>query len=474
MQVGKSNTSRLPCIGTGRAVAECMTILAAIDFSPVSARAMAVAQHWGKRLNEPVELVHVVSPPVGLPHEIGAGLAVFSEALHNAGIQQLEKLRATMANDGTEVRTKILFGDAELELPEYAAASSASMLVLGTHGRHGAARLFLGSTAERAVGHATVPVLVVPQRSVEGLTDTTKTGTLEIVAALSVGAQGDAVRKWLRAFRERIACNVTFVHVFNSAAEHRRLGIEGPYDDLDDDPELLALLRRDLLPLTALPGSGSTSLVLRSDWGKGPDPIAWEGTTDTADLLVIGIRRGKHLGAHGGAATLRAATVPVLCLPTAATIEAADADRIPRLARVLVATDLSASGNRAVPHAYQLVRAGGGRVDILHVVEAPETMGGLTKERQAVLERELAHLVPTDAELRGIQTRITIVGSDSAKEAILQAAERIRCDVIVLSSHGRSGVARTVLGSVADSIIREATRPVVVVGPKNGTQGAST
>lgn len=451
-----------------------MSILSAIDFSPVSIRAVAVAQHWSNRLKEPLELVHVVSPPIGLPHEIGSGLAVFSEALHNAGIQKLENLRASMANQGIEVRTKVLFGDAETGLSEYAAASSASMLVIGTHGRHGAARFFLGSTAERAIGHTTVPVLVVPQDAVEGLADHTKGGTLEIVAALSVGAQGDAVRKWLHALREQIACNVTFVHVFNASAEHRRLGIEGPFDDLDDDPELLAFLRRDLLPLTVLPGSGSTSLVLRSDWGKGPDPIAWEGTTDTADLLVIGVRRGKHLGARGGAATLRAATVPVLCVPTAASVEPVAIDRIPRLARVLVATDLSASGNRAVPHAYQLVRAGGGRVDILHVVEAPESMGGLTQERQGLLEREITRLIPTDAELRGIQTRITIVGSSTPKEAILQAAERIRCDVIVLSSHGRGGVARTVLGSVADNIVREATRPVVVVGPKTTTQGTST
>jgi len=452
-----------------------MTIVAAVDFSPISARATAVAQHWARRLQLPLELVHVVSQPVGLPHELGTGLSVFSEALHSAGTKQLETLRAELAKDGLEVRTKVLFGDAEIELPEYAAASNAAMLVVGTHGRNGAARFFLGSTAERTVGHATVPVLVVPQAATEGYTDGNKGDALEIVAALSVGAQGDAVRKWLKTLRERMPCNVTFLHAFDSESEHRRLGIEGPFDDLGDDPELLALLRRDLLPLTNLPGKGTSSLVLRSDWGKGPDPLAWEGTADAADLLIIGVRRGRRLGSHSGTDTLRAATIPVLCIPSApGEAEASSHTAIPRLARVLVATDLSATGNRAVAHAYQMVRAGGGRVDILHVVEASDIPGGLSPENEGKLTAELRKLVPSDAELRGIQTRVAIVNAHSAKDAILQAANRLRSDVIVLASHGRGGLTRTVLGSVADSIIREATRPVVVVGPKTGTEGAST
>ncbi|MDZ4697349.1 MAG: universal stress protein [Deltaproteobacteria bacterium] len=443
-----------------------MKILAAVDFSEISLRAAAVAQHWAKRLDAGLELVHVVNPPPGLPHELGEGLAVYSAALVVAGEKQLETLRKTIDPEGRTVTTKVLIGNADTELPDYASVTSASMLVLGTHGRSGAAHFFLGSTAERVVGHSKIPVLVVPQDALEGLADRANTDALEIVAALSAGAQGDAVVNWCKALRQRVDCNVTFVHVFDSAAEHQRLGIEGPFDDHGDDPELLSVLRRDLLPHTVLPGNGTTSLVLRPYWGKGSDLIAWEGATDSAHLLVLGVRGGKHLGSRNGAQTLRSATVPVMCIPTVPAAEVVVDTGIPRLGRVLVATDLSEVGNRSVRHAYQLVRGGGGRVEILHVVDVPIKEGGLTVDLEAELTARLRGLVPLEAELRGIHTRITVVRSDSAKESILQAAERIRPDAIVLSSHGRSGVARTVLGSVADAIIREATKPVVIVGPK--------
>jgi nucleotide-binding universal stress UspA family protein len=58
---------------------------------------------------------------------------------------------------------------------------------------------------------------------------------------------------------------------------------------------------------------------------------------------------------------------------------------------------------------------------------------------------------------------VTVVDGGAAKEAIVQAARRLGADTIVVGSHGRTGAARAVLGSVAEAVVRHADRPVYVV-----------
>lgn len=152
---------------------------------------------------------------------------------------------------------------------------------------------------------------------------------------------------------------------------------------------------------------------------------------------------------------------------------------IPTYRKVMVTTDFSTVGNRAIPHAYAVLPKDGGTVILCHVVEVPELPNPLyahysavrvlsPTERQALREtvlRSLEALVP--AEVRGqpmISTELRVVETPGAvHEVICQEAGALNVDLLVMASHGHSGMARLFLGSVAERVLRSADRPVLIV-----------
>ena len=72
-------------------------------------------------------------------------------------------------------------------------------------------------------------------------------------------------------------------------------------------------------------------------------------------------------------------------------------------------------------------------------------------------------MIPADAQALGITTHISVIDGGKPAETIVAAAERLNVDAISLGSHGRSGVARAVIGSVAEAVVCGARRPVLVV-----------
>jgi nucleotide-binding universal stress UspA family protein len=149
---------------------------------------------------------------------------------------------------------------------------------------------------------------------------------------------------------------------------------------------------------------------------------------------------------------------------------------IAKLERVLVTTDFSDLAAAAIPYAYALV-ARGGKVHLLHVVE-PITLPnplyahyrpGRTPtpaERSAQLaelRERLAGLVPADTRGRGIETAFEVEEGPDVAQKVGDCAERVGADAVCIASHGRSGLVRTLLGSVAEDVLRRARRPVFVV-----------
>jgi nucleotide-binding universal stress UspA family protein len=114
----------------------------------------------------------------------------------------------------------------------------------------------------------------------------------------------------------------------------------------------------------------------------------------------------------------------------------------------------------------------GGVVHLCHVHEralpspayayADET-GALSPAGRADLESRLRALVPAWARDLGIEARVTVIDGGQAASEITRAALRLDADAIALASHGRSGVKRALLGSVAEEVLRHAKSPVYVV-----------
>jgi nucleotide-binding universal stress UspA family protein len=146
------------------------TILCPVDFSKGSDRAVEQAGVLANAIGAQVELLHVYQlPALGLPDgmiTMTPGLLTVPPefiAKRTAEAQDvLEMHRDQLAGRGVRATTQLIEGNPTECIVERAKQLGASMLVLGTHGHSGFKRFVLGSTAERVLRLAEVPVLTVP------------------------------------------------------------------------------------------------------------------------------------------------------------------------------------------------------------------------------------------------------------------------------------------------------------------------
>lgn len=144
--------------------------------------------------------------------------------------------------------------------------------------------------------------------------------------------------------------------------------------------------------------------------------------------------------------------------------------------RILVPTDGSEGSERVVEHAVRLAEVHGATVHGLYVVNSGSFAGlpmessweGLDEMLRADAEEAVAEVrrIATDADIPA-ETKI-IDGSPSRE--IVEYAEREGCDLVVMGTHGRGGLDRLLLGSVAEKVIRASNVPVLTVrvGPDAG------
>jgi nucleotide-binding universal stress UspA family protein len=135
--------------------------------------------------------------------------------------------------------------------------------------------------------------------------------------------------------------------------------------------------------------------------------------------------------------------------------------------RVLVPHDLGPASDDAFQWAVRLVRASGGRIDVFHAVPlVPTVLTGPEGIAAAVEGGDLESIhAAVVARVRGTDVAVDVevaIAADAA-EAILLRSKRTRADLVVMGTHGRNPLARAVLGSVADYMVRHAECPVLTV-----------
>jgi universal stress protein A len=135
--------------------------------------------------------------------------------------------------------------------------------------------------------------------------------------------------------------------------------------------------------------------------------------------------------------------------------------------KILFPTDFSHTGDAALALAVSLARERGAKLLIVHVEEPPAAYGGgemyygLPDPATEDLERMLKEVVPSDPQV-GYEHRL--VTGDPAT-AIPRVAEEDDVDLIVMGTHGRTGLMRLLMGSVAEAVVRRAPCPVLVYKP---------
>jgi nucleotide-binding universal stress UspA family protein len=436
-----------------------MTVLCATDFSPSSLAATDLAAALARRFGEEMLVLHVVEP-LAIPPEAPTGADVWTRGMMQAAEASMARAARGMSTGGLTVETRILMGGAGTLILDVARDCQASFVVLGTHGRKGPAHLFLGSVAEHVARHAPCPVIVT--REGLGGRPWFEDGPLRLAAALDGTSANATALSWIRDMSSVVACDVTAIRLYWPPEAASRYGIDEPWLGSEGSPELLRLLRRDLaVQIEPLSPDGVPRIRLRAGGRDAAEVLSAEAAALQPDALVLAVPHGRH---HWTALSLpgvlRSAPVPVICIPPGV---ATSTRPIPEVRSLLVAVDLSDASQELVRRAYGQLRAGGGQVELLHVHTTEPPSAPLSPERRSVVEAQLRALVPPDARSFGIETRVSVVEARTADEAILQAADRGGVDVIAIGSHGRSGLKRAVLGSVAESVARHASRPVVIV-----------
>ncbi len=139
-------------------------ILHPSDFSRASGAAFKKAVEMAKAGRGELMLVHVLNPVVPVAGEGYISPKMYEEiaASSRAWAQkQLDKLVTKAKASGVGAKGSVLEGSAHAQIARFARSKHADLIVMGTHGRSGLAKLFLGSVAGRVVAAAPCPVLTV-------------------------------------------------------------------------------------------------------------------------------------------------------------------------------------------------------------------------------------------------------------------------------------------------------------------------
>jgi len=143
------------------------------------------------------------------------------------------------------------------------------------------------------------------------------------------------------------------------------------------------------------------------------------------------------------------------------------------ITRILVPMDFSEESSRAAEYALSLAAKLGASVELLHVVEDPIASGAwgaeayvvnvpdLITELEADAKRRLAS-IKAGYEAHGVPIETSVVTGSPAR-TIVALAEGQECRLIVMGTHGRSGLSHMLLGSVAERVVRTAPCPVLTV-----------
>jgi nucleotide-binding universal stress UspA family protein len=436
-----------------------MAIVCGTDLSERSRPAIAAAAAIARSMREPLWLVHVVQGAELLEPECRERLVA---SARKALDSEADRVAATVPG----VHRSVLVGQAVPGLLSVARGENARVVIVSSQG-HAASPLYrVGGTSERIALESPYPVMVVRdaapfQAWARG------DRPLRIVVGVDFTASSLTAIRWVKALRRAGPCDVVFGHVYDGVAVLRRYGRNGAQSLVEPDPGAERLLARDLAALVGdVEGEGRVDFRVHLSLGRFADEVVALADAERADLVVLGThhRRGPARLWSVSSGVLHFGRTSVATIPTtAATLLGPEG--LPELKRVLVPTDLSETSGWTVAFAYALLGRRGGDVHLLHVVHPPAGIAERSAD-DAELAARVRALAPAAAAREGITTHVEIVHG-AVVAAVCAAAERLGVDVVCVGARGESRFT-ALLGSVVAGILRESTRPVLVVRPPAG------
>lgn len=150
--------------------------------------------------------------------------------------------------------------------------------------------------------------------------------------------------------------------------------------------------------------------------------------------------------------------------------------------KILITHDGSVFSSKALPHAASLVKKYDAQLIVLQVIDAmvrilpaitttPATIGtqevmeDLAKQERKSAKNSLSK-IKADFENAGITDIKIVIEEGDARDVIIKTAKKNACDLIIMSTHGWSGLKRVFLGSIAEDVVRKAPCPVLLIKVK--------
>ena len=155
--------------------------------------------------------------------------------------------------------------------------------------------------------------------------------------------------------------------------------------------------------------------------------------------------------------------------------------------KILIALDYDPTAQKIAETGYGLAKAMNARVVLLHVISDPvyysslnyspimgfdgfNSIDTIQQETADELEKTAQNFLEESKRFLGDETIETIVSRGEFGNTILETAQKINADIIVMGTHGRRGLDKILVGSVTENILRHTSIPLFII-PTKGIQG---
>jgi nucleotide-binding universal stress UspA family protein len=267
------------------------SILIATDFSEASEKALRYSLALARFYESKFCLAHIVSS-LGLTMAGPPAIAACEEAVSRDAADLEASLIQTGALTGIQHKFIVRQGELWTELREIIRQESADLLVVGTHGRHGIAKLFLGSIAEQIFRHAYCPVLTIGPHCDGGPRFGTSSTRPTFLFATDFGPVSLHGLSQAVAVADQFGAKLAFLNIVPAAPSHTDEGLS----NCPADARMRTLQR-----LTEVAGNAGVDLKpeLYAEFKSGR-PVS-EKILETAerlgaDLIIMGLHDSAHTG----------------------------------------------------------------------------------------------------------------------------------------------------------------------------------
>lgn len=299
---------------------EIRRILCPTDRSDISRRAFEHAVTLARWYESEIKVVYVLEPPLPGPGPASyPNWKVLTPADRERLNAKLAEMVAPVVAEGFRVECVVREGNAAREILDEARSLPADMVVMGTHGRGGFARFFLGSVTEQVMRKAPCPVLTVPPLA-EGLSTQGSSLCGRILCPLDFSGPSDHALRYALSIAQESRSEIVLLHVLESPLAEHAGGELAPVDVREYRLRLEKDARQRLRE--AVPEEARDWCRVQEELAVGK---AWREVLRTAEerrseLIVMGVRgrNAVDLAVFGSTTqhVVRRAHCPVLVIHT--------------------------------------------------------------------------------------------------------------------------------------------------------------